>query len=87
MRIGLAVDKRTTIVGLSLLSLLDSQFATIVTAARAYGVVNVVCATVRADSQCRHLSFVMCTTFRLTSVRLSSFRMCHNYLTILQFTI
>ena len=69
------------LLGLSFLSLLDSQLATIVTAARAYGVVNVVCATVRADSQRRHHGFVMGTTFRLSGVRLSSFRMCHNYLT------
>ena len=72
------------LLGLSFLSLLDSQLATIVTAARAYGVVDVVCATVRADSQSRHLSFVMRTTFRLSSVRLSSFRMCHSLFTILQ---
>ena len=65
---------------LSFSSLLNRQFTTIVSAAGAYSVVDVVCAAVRADSQCGQLSYVMSTTFRLTGVRLSTFRMCHNYL-------
>jgi hypothetical protein len=72
------------LLGLSFLSLLDSQLATIVSAARAYSVVDVMCATVRANSQSRHFSSVMRTTFRLSGVRLSSFRMCHSLFTILQ---
>jgi hypothetical protein len=49
-------------------SLLDSQFTTIVTAARAYGVVDVKCAAVRACSQCRGFHYVMGTTFGLAGV-------------------
>ncbi len=56
---------------------LNRQFTTIVAAGRAYGVVNVVCATVGAKSQCGHLCYIMGTTLGLPSVRLSSFRMCH----------
>ena len=55
----------------------DSQLATIVAAGGAYGVVDVVCTTIGTDSQSRHLSHVMGTTFGLAGVRLSSFRMCH----------
>mgnify|MGYP000667725311 CR=1 FL=1 len=43
----------------------------------AYGVINVVSTAVRADCQCGYFQNVMCTTFRLSGVRLSSFRMCH----------
>ncbi len=60
--------------------LLYSQFTTIVSASWADCVVNVVSATVRAKCQCRHFCFVVCTTFRLSGVRLSSFWMCHNCL-------
>ena len=59
------------------LSLLDSQFTTIIAARRAYSVINVQRATVRACSQCRRFYYVMGTTFRLSGVALSSFRMCH----------
>lgn len=58
-------------------SLLDSQFTTVVATGRANGVVDVKSATVRACSQCRSFHYVMGTTFRLSGVRLSSFRMCH----------
>ena len=64
-------------------SLLYSQFTTIVSASWADSVIDVVSATVRAKCQCRHFSFVMSTTFRLSGVRLSSFWMCHNSLFIL----
>ena len=64
-------------------SLLYSQFTTIVSASRADSVINVVSATVRAECQCWHFSFVMCTTFRLSGVRLSSFWMCHSCLLFL----
>ena len=62
---------------LGLCSLLYSQFTTIVSASRADSVIDVVSATVRAECQCWHVSFVMCTTFRGSGVRLSSFWMCH----------
>ena len=62
--------------------LLDSQLTTIVSAARTDGVVDVQCTTVRACCQCRSFYYVMGTTFCLSGVALSSFRMCHN---ILQF--
>mgnify|MGYP003403913237 CR=1 FL=1 len=62
---------------LGLCSLLYSQFTTIVSASRADSVIDVVSATVRAECQCWHFSFVMCTTFRGSGVRLSSFWMCH----------
>ena len=39
--------------------------------------VDVQCAAVRACSQCRRFHYVMGTTFRLSGVALSSFRMCH----------
>ena len=65
---------------LGLCSLLYSQFTTIVSAGWADGVVDVVSATVRAECQCWHFSFVMCTTFRCSGVRLSSFWMCHSSL-------
>lgn len=65
---------------LRLSGLFYSQFATVVATARAYSVVDVVSAAVRADCQCGQFSHVMSTTFRLTGVRLSTFRMCHNYL-------
>ena len=65
---------------LGLSSLLYSQFTTIVSASWADGVVDVVSATVRAKCQSWHFSFVMCTTFRLSGVRLSSFWMCHSCL-------
>lgn len=44
--------------------------------------VDVVCATVGAYCQSRHLSYVMGTTLSLSGVRLSTFRMCHNYLSL-----
>ena len=66
---------------LSLCSFLYCQLTAIVATTRAYGMIQIVSATVRADCQCGHLSHVMGTTFRLSGVRLSSFRMCHNYLT------
>jgi len=69
---------------LSFCSLLDSEFTTIVATAGAYGVIDVMSTAVGANSQSGHYSHVMGTTFRLSGVRLSSFRMCHNYL---QFTI
>ena len=62
---------------------LNSQLATVVAARRAYGVVDVVSTAVRANSQCWHLCHVMSTTFRLSGVRLSSFRMCHILLFLL----
>ena len=65
---------------LGLYSLLYSQFTTIVAASWADSVVDVVSATVRAESQCWHFCLVVSTTFRGSGVRLSSFWMCHNSL-------
>ena len=65
---------------LGLCSLLYSQFTTIVSAGRADSVVDVMSAAVRAECQCWHFSFVMCTTFRCSGVRLSSFWMCHSFI-------
>lgn len=62
---------------LSDVSFLDNLFPAIVAAFATNSVVNVPCATVRTDSQCRDKSFVVCTTFRGAGMRLSSFRMCH----------
>ena len=59
----------------------NCEFASVVAAFGADSVVDVVCTTVGADSQSGHFSHVMRTTFGLSGVRLSSFRMCHNYLT------
>ena len=61
----------------------DSQFTTIVAARRANSVENMHCTAVRAYSQCRCFNYVMGTTFGLTGVALSSFRMCHVALAIL----
>lgn len=58
-------------------SLLDHEFAAIVTAFAANGVVDVPCTAVRADCKCGDESFVVCAAFRRTGVRLSAFRMCH----------
>ena len=57
--------------------LLDSDFATVVTAFHANAVVNMPCAAVGADCQCRHRSFVVCAAFCRTGLGLTSFRMCH----------
>ena len=48
--------------------LLDSQFTTIVSACRAYSVVDVHCAAVRANCQCRCFYYIMGTTLRLAGV-------------------
>ena len=63
---------------LSFSSLFNSKFTAIVTARTTNSVVDVVSAAVGADSQSRHNCYIMRTTLRSTSVRLSSFRMCHN---------
>ena len=75
------------IVRLRLGSLLNCQLAAIIAAAGAYSVVDVVSAAVRANCQSRHFRYVMSTPLGLTGVRLSTFRMCHNYLqfNLLQF--
>ena len=67
----------------------NSNLATIVATRGAYSVVDVISTTVRAYCQCGSYSLVMGTTLSGTSVRLSSFRMCHNsinYFNNLQFT-
>ena len=78
---SLDVSRRSPHLGLC--SLLYSQFTTIVAASWANSVVDVVSATVRAKCQCWHFCFVMCTTFRCSCVRLSSFWMCHSCLLFL----
>ena len=62
---------------LGLCSLLYCQFTTIISTCWADSVIDVVSATVWAECQCWHFSFVMSTTFRGSGVRLSSFWMCH----------
>ena len=51
--------------------------ATVVTALRAYGVINVPCTTVRALSDGGSHSHVVGAALSGTSLRLSSFSMCH----------
>ena len=51
--------------------------ATVVTALGAYGVINMPCAAVRALSDGRSHSHVVGAALSGTSLRLSSFRMCH----------
>ena len=65
------------------LCFLDSDFAAVVAAFAAYVVVHVPCAAVGADSQCGDKSFVVCTTFRCTGMRLSAFRMCHCFIVLI----
>lgn len=60
--------------------LLDSHFAAIVAAFATNRVVNVPCAAIGADCECRDQSLVVCTTFCRAGMRLSAFRMCHFYL-------
>ena len=62
---------------LSYLSLYDSNLATIVAASGAYSVVDVECTAVAALSERRSYSSIMGATLEGTSLRLSSFRMCH----------
>ena len=57
--------------------LLDSNLAAIVTACRAYCVINVELAAVRAYCQCRSYSLIMSSSLEGSSLGLSSFRMCH----------
>ena len=59
------------------LGLLDHEFATIVAAFAANGVVDMPCAAVGADCESGDESFVVCAAFCRTGVRLSAFRMCH----------
>ena len=69
---------------------LDSHLATIVSASGAYGVVDVVGTAVGAYGERGCYGLVMGTTFSGTSLRLSSFRMCHfcfTILTIYYFTV
>ena len=55
----------------------DDELTTIVAAFAANCVIDVPSAAVRADSESRDESFVVCATFRGSGVRLSAFRMCH----------
>ena len=57
--------------------LLDGQFTAIITTSRAYGVVDVPCSAVRADSQRRSYSLIVGSAFERSRLGLSSFRMCH----------
>jgi hypothetical protein len=51
--------------------------AAVVTALGAYGVINMPCSTVRALSDGRGHSHIVGAALSGTSLRLSSFRMCH----------
>ena len=64
-------------------SLFDSKFTAIVTTFSTNCVINVGCATVRANCQCRQYCYIMCTTLSGSGVRLSSFRMCHIIVTFI----
>jgi hypothetical protein len=57
--------------------LVHHVLATVVTALGAYGVINVPCTTVGALSDGRGHSHVVGAALSGTSLRLSSFRMCH----------
>ena len=57
--------------------LVHHVLATVVTALGAYGVINVPCTTVGALSDGRSHSHIVGAALSGTSLRLSSFRMCH----------
>ncbi len=56
---------------------LNSNLAAIVSACRAYCMINVELATVGANCQCRSHSLVMSSSLQRPCFGLSSFRMCH----------
>lgn len=58
----------------------DSQLAAIVAAGGANGVVDVPCTTVRTYGERGSYGLVMGATLECTSLGLSSFRMCHGFL-------
>jgi len=55
----------------------NSNLATVVTTCGTYCVVNIVSTAVRANCQCWSHCLIVCSSFKCTSLRLSSFRMCH----------
>ena len=79
-RIAQAALVRSQTAGLYDCVLLDGDFTAVVATFVADAVIYVPCAAVGADCESRHSSLVVCTAFCGTGLGLSSFRMCHCFL-------